>query len=311
MYLGGGFVAGWLLFIIIFGAKEFGAFISNTISLVSSKDMLDSYVFPKPRLFSTNPAALMPVVLSMNILYLVYKWWTEYRFSKETRGTAYIHSILVVLSIAFVRSIFRSNEHDQWHVMYASGMAYLTAGYSLCLMLQKSRQMIQKVYGSLIALSVIAVILMWPNFAATKGFPHRVKEFVSMDDNKFLQHPLANGERIRSSLQELKETFKDEKTIFCYTSEAAMPYLLKKLPHNKFPIVWIAAAKKNRQYILDMLIKHPPQRILFSSKFWSNSIDEIPNNERFRELHGFITKQYSFEKLVNGEFEIYKRAEKE
>ena len=311
-----GFFLGWLGFFLWVGPTEFQSFLSNTWMLFRTKDLFDSYIYPIPELNHLKNHTLLPIVLiGVQILGFGATFLVFYRKrnrpikgnlalqSKIYPTAAVVHFIFVCLSFCYFRGAL--GRSDFGHVLYSSAFAFLgfvfLMGGVLCLLSAKVKwlpwvlvflmsynfQKLIKVYSSLEPKQILTAY-------------QKIQTLASASDDKFLP-----PEELKK-LEKLKKIFQDEPCFFSLTSEAALPYLLKKPSCGKFFIVWFASPKPLREQILKDLSIYSPKYILFSSSRWTINIDGISNEKRMPDVHSYVQTHYEPYQNI-ADWQIYRR----
>jgi hypothetical protein len=300
-FLFSGIFIGWCAFILVFGFDEFTHFLQNTLLFYRTKDLFDSYIYPRPG-FNKHTAPM--VMIGIQIYGFLVYFLKKYRFGYSNRHICYIHLSFVVLSVFYFRSSL--GRSDLSHVYYGSSFAFLGVGLLIWLIIKmiKNKYIFLIVIIALFSLNAFIIykrLLPEVNFDKISSFKVRVANFMQLDDSEFL------NPNERSAILRMEEIFKEEKCFFSFTSEAAMPYLLKKTSCGKNFIVWFCSPRPKRDEIMSDLIRCSPKYILFKSKHWTNAIDRIDNAKRFDDVYNFIISRYAPFETINNDWEVYRR----
>lgn len=294
-----GLALGWSAFLLCFGPDETKAFLTNTLLFYQTKDLFDSYVYQTPQtVWATlnggfDASNIIPKLIAFCLTLTLMHFIAD---RKRATSTQFLTLCLLLLLSAFY---FRSalGRSDNGHILYASSFAVITAAYlasmSICLIGRKTTA----VLATLLTLANLA--LLWPGIrgiltADLANYGERALALSRLPDSAFLVEPE------KSAVARLAEIFSSEECIFNYSSEAAIPYLVKKPTCGDIHIVWFASATPLRQRMLASLERHHPTYILFSSPHRANAMDGIPNSVRFPDVDAEIRARYSPFEDVNG-----------
>lgn len=295
-----GVIVGWIIFVAFLGIDEFRHFVNNTFLLYTTKDLFDSYIFKKPKDF-LSPFTLPMIMIGVQLFFFIMCFLKIYKRDIEKRYFGYVHLSFLLLAIFYFRlAIGRS---DMPHILYSSTFAFLGITFLLW-------EIIANLKSRVLYIIILVVILSYNAYTVFKIFPRdftrysspigKISKFVQLDDSFFLT---AEEDK---AIKRMKEIFANEACVFSYTSEAAIPYLLKKPFCGKNYIVWFCSPRPKRDELIQDLRTYKPNYILYKSDFWSNHIDGIDNSQRFPDVNKYILERYQHYETIGNNWEIYK-----
>ena len=299
-----GILSGWLMFYLLVGPYEFSSFISNFLYIFRVKDLLDSYVYPFPSLITSFRFAFPLMLQSLNFLvYLIFLFFVYLKNDLKTQG--FVHSILTALSLIHYRSAL--GRSDLTHIEYSSSLVIMVLGLNLVLLLiflKPSKKILDIIITSFFVLNCFFLI-----YPSVKGFnpinivtfDKRLKDFIQKKDEEFINKDRTSG------IVKLKEIFNEERCIYSLTSEALTPYLLKKPSCGPIYISYFASVDPYRESFLRDLMVNNPKYLVYSSKSWTQNLDNIINSQRFPKLMEYVNSNYSHYETVSDYWEVYRR----
>jgi hypothetical protein len=299
--LGVGLALGWLVFFVCVGSREFRAFAANTAMLFRTKDLFDSYVYPRPKLRLTDAHALPMMAIGLQLLGFLFFFWARHR-QKPAGRFAVLHALFAALAFFYFRSAL--GRSDEPHVHYASTFAFLGLAPLVWCCLREVRA-VRLHAGSTVLGAAAAVILglsavQLPGLRALVGTPARLRELAAVTDDQLL------APELRAARDRLAQLLDKDDCIFSLTSEAMWPYLLRKPSCGRFFVVWFASPKPLRDELLHELAGSPPRFILVRSPSGYEGMDGVANEQRFPEVYAFVAAHYQAFENVSG-WEIYRR----
>lgn len=294
-----GLVTGFVFIQIVFGSTEFKYFLGNTLMLFKTKDLYDAYIYRNPLvdIKAGRPFYYLPILsISLGLFYFVIKYTYLFFVNKKFNSKHFfIHFLVVIAAVVFYRSAL--GRSDEGHIRYSALFGYLSLGFIIADLIYS-----QKEYY--IKLAILFFIGM--NFSLvlvhTRGFIkeniytsfERMEAYAKLDDTYFLNTSEVAG------VSRLREIFNEEECIYSMTSQAAVPYLIRKPSCTKHFVVWFASADPYREELLGYLETEKPKFILYSSDDGLTNFDGISNRVRFSELYEYIDKNYSYYETVEG-----------
>ncbi|MDD5438815.1 MAG: hypothetical protein PHS37_01350 [Candidatus Omnitrophica bacterium] len=298
-FFAGGIVIGWVMFFLIFGPDEFNRFL-EIYSPYLQEGCVGVTICPKPG-FSKH--TIVMGMIGIQLYGFVIYFLKQYRRDPRSRPLCYTHISFVVLSaLYFVGSFTR---WDAGHLYYVSTFAVLGLGFLAWLILKGLDNAYVAVI-MMIALFGLNTGIISKNFPQTDvtriaGFKTRVSLFVRCDDAAFL-NPYQ-----QAAVARMKEIFKNEKYFFSFTSEAGMPYLLKKPSCGRNFIAWICSARPAQYELISDLRYFSPEYILVRSNYWTNTVDGMDTARRVGDVDRFIRSRYAPCEVIEDNWQIYRK----
>jgi hypothetical protein len=289
---------------IVVGKVEFSQFIEDFIYFLKVKDLLDSYIYPFPNLFAF-PRTTIPVFISaFNTTVFVLLLFVVYLRNNSLRRLALIHATLLLASLILYRTAL--GRSDLLHIETSSSFVFAVLGLSVGLLIiftKGTQKLTEPILYSSIFLNVLFMLFVGiktdPSNMFT--FSQRTAQFVKTDDLEFI-----NPER-REGIRRLKDTFDQERCVLNLTSEAVMPYLLNRPSCGRIYISYFAAGEPVRSELMSTVKDASPEYILYSSKNWTQNLDNITNLQRFPDIMSYIEGSYVNYETVSDYWVIYRK----
>ena len=308
----------WLIFIFIFGFKEFYSFIENFILIVSSIDLAHGYDYPAPFFsigenkdgFRATRGLLFQIIAG--VLILKNTIFTNNNLPKNYK--------ILLLFIFFLCLIVYKNalgRSEAYHIRMSTDIQLIIIVFFL---LKNFLNIFEKKFSthkiSYLLIKIIPVILcltvLFNNFfniktldnilSSKKNFLHYLK----IEDEEFIKSAWSNPKHLSKFLKKFNELNKDERCIQNFTADIILPYLLKKPSCTKYFSSWLALSKKVQlRYIKDIKIKSP-NYIIYESPGYI--VDKIPTHARLKLVNAYIMNNYHTYEAFNG-YKILKKNE--
>ena len=284
-----GLVIGLVLYTLIFGMDEMKYFFTTTYGFYTEKDYFDSYIFSKPSMNILKSYSSFSVyLLVLTILIFIYSFLAFY--SKSTKDNIFfVHLVLVILSVFYFRSAL--GRSDFAHINYSIGFLVISFFYILIPIIfhfgnkfLKFSKNIQLILLSIFGFKILTIPLDTDKILS---FSERLKNYTSLQDAHFL-----HGYMTLDTLEDLRDLVKNEDTVFNYTSEAAMPYLLRVKHCGRYYVPWFASSTARQYEIIDDIKKHKPKYVLYKSNHFANQMDNIVNSQRYNILDPYIKDNF-------------------
>lgn len=289
-----GIITGWMIFLMSFGMEESSHFFRDTLAIYQVKDLFDSFKFSDSFFYK-----IPMIAIAIQLLLFVVYFFLFYLPGKINRTRFYIHLIFTVMSVVYFRSAF--GRGDVTHLLYASSFAWfglVLIFWNYCIRL--NYRSITIILIALLALNLHATQKRYKSYKPSmiKSFASRASIYAAYPDKKFLDP------KLYKSIQGLKELFQDQPGIMVYSSDAGLPYLLRKVHYGKNYIVWFSSSAQRRQELKKDFEKYKPELLVVTG--FSHCYDGICNDKRFPKLDKWIHKNY---KVYRGyaPWEVYKR----
>jgi hypothetical protein len=289
-----GLVAGWATFVVAVGPDEFRSFVETTRFFAATKDLFDSYVYPKPILLPPSFYTVSPLCISVQLLLAV-----RLLLRGGPRETVAAQVLVALLALVYFRSgLGRS---DEGHVRYASFFAVVGLGYALCNLageaVARRPRLARGAAAFLVPAALAAVVAVWlPQIDVSNVVtaPERLRALVTAPDDAWLT---PGQRRVRDRLRELTA---GDPCFFTFTNEGAWAYLLQKPTCGRYFIVWFVSAAPLQAALQRDLETHRPSHILLSARGWPNTIDGIPTATRVPALYAAVTSMYQPVEEIDG-----------
>ena len=92
--------------------------------------------------------------------------------------------------------------------------------------------------------------------------------------------------------QFLKENLKENESFVTLTSEASWYYFVDKPSPIKYPVIWYAFTKNQRDIIANQLATKANIKYVVTNNNWTSTFDYVPNETRFPEVYSVLNAQY-------------------
>jgi hypothetical protein len=289
-----GLVAGWATFVVAVGPDEFRSFVETTRFFAATKDLFDSYVYPKPILLPPSFYTVAPLCISVQLLLAV-----RLLLRGGPRETVAAQVLVTLLALVYFRSGLGRSDED--HVRYASFFAVVGLGFALCNLageaVARRPRLARGAAAFLVPAALAAVVAVWlpqidvPNVVTTS---ERLRALVTAPDDAWLT---PGQRRVRDRLRELTA---GDPCFFTFTNEGAWAYLLQKPTCGRYFIVWFVSAAPLQAALQRDLETYRPSHILLSARGWPNTIDGIPTATRVPALYAAVTSVYQPVEEIDG-----------
>ena len=278
-----------LFYYVLLGSDEITYFVKTTIGFYLEKDFFDSYIFPKPSInIFSEFSSLSIYILLFSVLNFVYCLFKIY-LKGNNRDFFSIHILVLMLSLFYFRSAL--GRSDVAHIQYSIGFTFINSFFILAPFLIKYGAKIERYSKSLqlICISIFCFEMISIKFSVKNfvSFNERLDNYVALHDANFL-----HGYMTLDTVEELRSLFKEEDTVFNYTSEAALPYLFKIKHCGRYYVPWFGTSKNRQEEMINDIKKYKPTYIFYDSNHFANQMDGITKKKRFPILDKFILGQY-------------------
>lgn len=289
-----GLLLGWAVFAAGVGFDELRAFVDTSRFFATTKDLLDSYVYPKPTLLPPSFRAAAPLCIAVQVVLTV-----RLLLRGAPREAVAAQVLVTTLAVVYFRSgLGRS---DPYHVRYASTFAFLGLTFAVCnaigAAIVRRPRLTAALLAALGALGAgLAATTWWPaiDLARVRTSPDRLRALIAAPDDAWLT---PTERRVRDRLAVLTA---GDSCAFAFTSEGAWSFLLKKPTCGRYFIVWFVSAAPLQAALRRDLDAARPSHILLRSPGATNAIDGISNAVRFPALYDAITSAYHPVEEIDG-----------
>lgn len=294
------YIVGALVGIPILGMALKWAFIDffdYLITMSKYKEYLDGIIFARPDL----PINL--ILLTVAVLITIFGAVVLKALSGSTKKSAniktnfnriiarlrplvqehYVVILLLATAVFFLRSAIGRALSDHW--IYSVQWLYLLLafiGISYLFKVFKNKRVV---------INFVAVILLG---ALTLLYAHSVKQ-IDISQDAFPIH-VQDKDLMRTDYIEaadyLKKNLKENESFVTLTSEASWYYFVGKPSPIKYPVIWYAFTKSQREVIAKQLDEGTNIKYVVTNNNWTNTFDYIPNDKRFPEVYKVFTDRY-------------------
>ena len=277
----GGMILGWTAFVAIFGWEEVSYFLLDAREVYATASLFAGFVYRRTFLY------LVPILLiGVQVLFLAVWFLGRYLSRPGGRVQFYIHVSLTCLAVLHFRTAL--GRGDIAHLFYSSTFAYIGVAFLLWTLARRmNRRYIYALMVVLLALNARKMATIYKRIKPAKiaAYVRDVRQYVELDDSLFVQ-PEA-----RAAVADMKKLFANEPGIFNYSSDAVLPYLLKKPPVGRNFVVWFSSSRARRAELQRDLLRARPRYIVYSGLY--TCVDSFCNERRFPELHPYVLKHYA------------------
>jgi hypothetical protein len=294
------YIIGILIGIPVLGLAlkwAFGDFISYLLTISKYKEYLDGIIFTQPDTAVTVILLLVATILTifgaifLNALRKSNKKGTliKSRLAELLRCLKPIvekYSIAILLFITglfFLRSAIGRALPDHW--IYSVQWLYLFLAYIGINYLFKALKSKEKVLNFLTLLLLGSCLII---------FAFMVKGIDIHNDTFPINVPdkdLMRTDYIQTA-NYLKNNLKGDESFVTLTSEASWYYFVGKPSPIKYPIIWYAFTKDQRDIIASELDAGKNIKYVITNNNWTSDFDYVPNEVRFPEVYAVLKKDY-------------------
>lgn len=300
-----GIIFPWLIFFLIFPQNEFYSFITNTKLIYKTIDQIHGLIYPTP-FFSGNSRATKALLLFIISGVLIINLF----FEKGKKHFTFLMIILFIFSvISFKYGISRS---DGPHIRIASGFITLTFLFILIhnfiyfynKHLKFRINFIKPKKFFLLSLFFLSFYYLFlekeksythKNLKNINSFFPSIIKIIKLEDKVYLNSEYS------LFLDYYKGLTINDKCVYSFTNEIALPYLLKKPTCTKYFINYISSPQETQKQIILDLINKRPNYIIYKSGL--DLYGDSP--ERLKQVNEFIVNNYNKD-IIFLEWEIYK-----
>ena len=293
IYLALYILVGWIIFYSFLPKNEFFAFYENTLSIFSTIEYIQGLIYPTP-FFSgdarSTRALLLILIAGILTINLLFK--NDDEISIESKLALVF--LFLAACINFKTALSRS---DTVHIKMGLFLTHiLIFYYFLYFLISKlnTEKIIVKTKLTNNNLQIIFLILFFIltlfnnnkniNIKNLPNSLNSIKYLVHQNDDKFL-----NKDYIEL-INLYKKISINDKCIQNFTSETAIPYLLKKPTCSKYYFVYTASPKNLQNDHVSSLILNKPKYVLYESEL---DIYSDPR-KRLTIVNNYISNHYTF-----------------
>lgn len=282
-----GFFTIFLFVFLLVGKVEFKFFVKDFLYFLRVKDLLDSYVYPNP-LYLSNLRFTIPILISsLNLLFLLFLFLFVYH-EEKFKNIKIFHLMIQLISILIYRSAL--GRSDLIHIETSSTFIFITLGLNMGILFYLV--VFHRIFKKYLSITIFILSLIFLasstnlNISNILSFRSRLLEHIYADDIYYV------NEVRRDGIYRLRDIFNNESCVYNITSEASLPYLIKKPSCGRYYISYLASADPARLDLSITINSEKPKYIIYSTKGWTQDMDNISNNERFKDLMSNIEENY-------------------
>jgi len=296
-----------LVFYFFIGSIEFNYFLSNSIDILSSSDLLNGIIHPTPFTNENDSSRA-----TKNLLLIIFNgiFLINYLFRRKSNLNK--DSILFILIFYFLSLIFYKiglTRSDGGHIKQGGSLNTIIFVYLFIyniLFLIDQNKYLKKLkpnffkYLNIFLIFIFFVINVPSNFLENiYNIKNRVVNYVNTPDETFLKE----DEIIL--IKELKSLTKNEKCFQVYSYETAISYYLNKSTCTKFYHIMNMGLKKNQLLFIDELKNTKPKFILSGGNYQDignmkgQNKTELSPKDRFPYIDNFISNNYRIYKTID------------
>jgi hypothetical protein len=296
-----------LVFYFSIGSNEFNYFLSNSIDILSSSDLLNGIIHPTPftNEYGSSRATKNLLLIILNGIFVI-----NYLFKKNSNLNK--NSILFILIFYFLSLIFYKigvTRSDGGHIKQGGSLNTIIFVYLIIYNILFSidqNQYLKKFnlnyskYFNMFLIFIFFVINV-PNkyFENIYNINNRITNYINIPDESFLK----KDEILL--IKELKLLTKNQICFQVYSYETAISYYLDKSTCTKFYHIMNMGLKKNQLLFIDELKNTKPKFILSGGNYQNignmkgRNKTELSARDRFPYIDNFILYNYRVYKTIN------------
>ncbi|MDB5167024.1 MAG: hypothetical protein JWN26_169 [Candidatus Saccharibacteria bacterium] len=196
------------------------------------------------------------------------------------------HSITILLAatgLIFLRSAVGRADPSHW--VYSVQWLYLLLTYVGITYFYYIFKNKEKVIN-FVAVVLLGCFLIF-YISGVKGIDIRTDTFpVNIPDSDFMRTDYIQ------TANYLKKNLKGNESFVTLTSEASWYYFVGKPSPIKYPVIWYAFTKDQRDIIASQLDKGTNIKYVVTNNNWTSDFDYVPNPTRFPEVYSVLDKDY-------------------
>ena len=276
-----------LLFIYVFGIKEFDAMLFHQVNIIKNIDKIHALEYPQP-FFSigeqhgsrATKAILFQLVCGLFIASSVIDKKNKYFQNQKI----FLIFLYILCLVSFKNALGRS---DSYHIILCSEFQLIIIFFYI---LNISERVFDKIKFNKSFLPVLSIALVFifilnkTNLNNIFNFKTNAQQLILAKDSKFLT------KKYNKKINWMSEIFKDEKCIQNFSTELLIPYLLKKPSCTKYFSSWLASGYELEMDYIKNLRKEKPNLILYEASDYQ--VDGLDTKVRLKYVNKYILDNY-------------------
>ena len=295
------------VFYFSIGSIEFYYFLSNSIDILSSSDLLNGIIHPTP---FTNEYGSARATKNLLLIILNGILMINYLYKKESNLNK--NSILFILVFYFLSLIFYKiglTRSDGGHIKQGGSLntiifVYLVI-YNILFLIHHKKYLKELNTNFYKYINILFIFIFFainvPNnyLKNTYNIKSRIVNYINIPDENFLK----KDEILL--IKELKLLTKKQKCFQVFSYETAISYYLNKPTCTKFYHIMNMGSKKNQLIFIDELKKSKPKFIVSGGNYQNignmkgRNKTELSAKDRFLYIDNFISNNYQLYKTID------------
>ena len=287
-----GIILGWLLFYLFIPESEFLGFISNTMSIYTTIDIIHGLIYPTP-FFSGDARATRTLIFFVLAGAFVISM-ALIKKSKFSNLNKIFFIFLFLGSLIFFKTALSNS--DNGHIKIASGpvltiiytaFLYLIFEFFKNINIKNRKYFINEKLYIFCGAIFFSIIVLNANILKIKNIitaPERINKLITYKDDVYISSEYKNLINYYDNLA------LEDNCVQILTDEVALPFLLKKKTCTKFYLMFIGSPKKLQKKLIEELTLSKPNIILIKTEVLKYSVPP----DRLKLVFNFINNNYSF-----------------
>ena len=258
---------GWAIFFLVFQNNELKEFFSNTLTILSSIEIINQMPYPSPLFGDDGRATKTLIFFSLAGALTIYSCFSNNNKISNRLKIFYIFLYIASL-ISFKYGLVRS---DSYHIQMSSGillvvLSSLSLYYFFSLLnylkINLFLSNLKKIGPALIILVIFFQFNLYKSNQIA-NFPNKITKLIYAKNEEFLFDTLDSYNKL---IKYYKGISSKDNCVQIFTDEIAIPFLVKRKSCTKFNIMMLASPRKNQlEFIKELKIKKP-EIILYKSE---------------------------------------------
>jgi len=254
-----GLAFGWILLFLLFPGNELKEFLSNTISIFSTIEIINQIPYPSPFFGEDGRATKTLIYFSIAGAATIYFIFSKINIISNELKIFYLFLYIASL-ISFQYGLVRT---DSNHLQMSTGLLLLVLSSLTLFYLFNSLKINLKTIYVVFPIIIIFIQLNLHKSIQILNFSERINKLIYSEDKEYLTNNLNDYNNL---IKYYKELSLNDNCVQIFTDEIAIPFLVKRKSCTKFNIMMIASPKKNQIKFINELDEKRPEIILYNSK---------------------------------------------